>query len=45
MNCPFCESNNTHPFTRIDENTVEHICEDCGCTFNVQEQETEAVSE
>lgn len=36
--CPYCKSRDTHPLVRIDEKTVEYICEDCGCTFNVSEQ-------
>lgn len=35
--CPYCKSCETRLLVRINQNTVEYICEDCGCTFNVDE--------
>lgn len=33
--CPYCQSQNTFPLTKVTEQVTEHICDDCGCTFNV----------
>jgi transposase-like protein len=41
--CPYCESEATFELTIIDDKTVEHICDDCGCTFNVATAPAEEV--
>ncbi len=41
--CPYCTRENTFPLTIIDDKTVEHICDDCGCTFNVPTAPAEVI--
>ncbi len=33
--CPYCNSQNTFPLVKVTEDVTEHVCDDCGCTFNV----------
>lgn len=33
--CPYCNSQNTFPLVKVTAEVTEHVCDDCGCTFNV----------